>query len=116
VNSVIEARRQQAGPATRTAHGNRSLVSGIGETPAEKPKDLEHSTSRKRRRVSMVACEEQEAVAALTLDELVDVAAASARSQALSDAEMGRAACLELLMMDETDVVFTEVRAQCDAS
>jgi hypothetical protein len=52
-----------------------------------------------------------EEVEALTLDDLVDVAANGDSPRALLDAEIGRGACLELLLMDETDVVFTEVSA-----
>jgi hypothetical protein len=112
---VNEARRQQAGPATRTALGKRSLVSGIGDTPAEKPKDLEHNTARKRRKLSVITCEEPEAVAALALDELVDVAATGDTAAEILDAELGRAACLELLTMDEADIEFTEV-SSCECA
>jgi hypothetical protein len=84
-------------------------MNGIGETPAEKPKDLDHNTARKRRKLAVIICEEPEAVAALILDELVDVAATGDTAAEILDAELGRAACLELLTMDEAGVEFTEV-------
>jgi hypothetical protein len=117
VDTVYESRQKKALPPTRARIGRRTLSEGLAFTPTPGKAQPDGTIARKvskhsARRPDLVL----EEANALSLDELVDVAATSDRSQALSDAEMGRAACLELLMMDETDVVFTEVRAQSDAS
>jgi hypothetical protein len=109
VECVFEIRKKKAGPPTRARLGRRPLSDALGATPTPSNTDLDGtSASKVSRQIVRRLDPVLEEVKALTVT-LVDVAAAGDTLRALLDAEMGRAACLELLMMDETDVVFTEV-------